>query len=103
MYPRRNLRSALALGLVGVGLRPELAADLVADPGRVDFDEIVAETCFAQARARREAGALRALWPVVPHGVKLSLGSAEGIEIERATRLGALARRFTRQPGGPWG
>jgi uncharacterized protein (UPF0276 family) len=88
------LRSALALGRVGVGLRPELAADLLADPDRVDFVEVVAETCFAQARARREAEALRALWPVVPHGVKLSLGSAEGIEAERARRLGELARRL---------
>lgn len=34
------------------------------------------------------------LWPVVPHGVKLSLGSAEGIDVARARALGALAREL---------
>src|ERR1700733_12800673 len=77
---------------VGVGYRPELAATLVARPGLVDVVEIVAETCYAQRATRREAGALAEIWPVVPHGVKLSLGSAEGIDVERARRLGALAR-----------
>jgi uncharacterized protein (UPF0276 family) len=58
----------------------------------VDFIEVVAEACFATTAARREAIALSRVWPVVPHGVKLSLGSAEGIDVERARRLGALAR-----------
>ncbi len=34
------------------------------------------------------------MWPVVPHGVKLSLGSAEGIDLDRARRLGELAREL---------
>jgi hypothetical protein len=79
---------------IGVGFRPELAADLLALPSAVDFVEIVAETCFTQARAAREARALAEIWPVVPHGVKLSLGSAEGIDPERARRLGDLAREL---------
>jgi hypothetical protein len=62
---------------VGVGFRPEIAADLLALPSAIDFIEIVAESCFTQARATREARALAEIWPVVPHGVKLSLGSAE--------------------------
>lgn len=77
---------------VGLGWRPEVAADLLRDPPAVDFVEIVAETCFVQGHARREAEALTAIWPVVPHGVKLSLGSAEGIDDERASRLGRLCR-----------
>jgi hypothetical protein len=79
---------------IGVGFRPELAADLLNVPSAVDFVEIVAETCFTQARAAREARALAEIWPVVPHGVKLSLGSAEGIDPERARRLGDLAREL---------
>ena len=78
----------------GIGFRGELAADLVARRETIDFVEIVAETCFTQRTARREAHAIRELWPVVPHGVKLSLGSAEGIDKDRARRLGVLAREL---------
>ena len=81
-------------GGVGLGWRSELAADLLRDPGAVDFVEVVAETCFVQARTRREALALREVWPVLPHGVKLSLGSADGIDEGRARQLGALAREL---------
>jgi hypothetical protein len=79
---------------VGLGFRVEVAADLLADPGAADFVEVVAESCFANPAAHREAVALSRVWPVVPHGVKLSLGSAEGIEVDRARRLGALAREL---------
>jgi uncharacterized protein len=79
---------------VGIGWRPELASDLLRAPGVVDFVEVVAETCFAQPAARREARAIAELWPVVPHGVKLSLGSADGIDLDKARRLGALAREL---------
>lgn len=78
----------------GLGFRPELAGDLMVRPQLVDFVEIVAETCFTQRAARREACALTEIWPVIPHGVKLSLGSAEGIELDRAERLGVLAREL---------
>ncbi|WP_437736084.1 multinuclear nonheme iron-dependent oxidase [Sorangium sp. So ce1335] len=79
---------------VGVGFRPELAADLLSAPGTVDFVEVVAEACFASPAARREAAAIARIWPVVPHGVKLSLGSASGIDPDRARRLGALCREL---------
>ncbi|MCW5807328.1 MAG: DUF692 domain-containing protein [Deltaproteobacteria bacterium] len=75
-------------------MRPEIAPDLLAAPSTVDFVEIVAETCFTQRATRREAQALAEVWPVVPHGVKLSLGSAEGIDLDRARRLGELAREL---------
>jgi uncharacterized protein (UPF0276 family) len=84
---------ALTAG-VGIGWRPELAADLLRSPHVVDFVEVVAETVFAHPAARREACALAELWPVVPHGVKLSLGSADGIDLDQARRLGALAREL---------
>jgi len=76
---------------VGVGFRRELAHALLADPAAVDFVEVVAEAS-REGRARREAAALAEIWPVIPHGVKLSLGSAEGIDRSRARELGRLAR-----------
>lgn len=79
---------------IGLGHRPELAADLLAGPHVVDFVEVVAEACMANPAARREANACRALWPVIPHGVKLSLGSADGIDDAHAQRLGRLAREL---------
>lgn len=79
---------------VGLGFRPELAGDLLYAPESVDFIEVVAETCYTQATTRREAIAMSERWPVIPHGVKLSLGSADGIDLDRARRLGALAREL---------
>lgn len=81
-----------ALRGVGLGWRSEIAADLLRTPEAVDFVEVVAENCAVDAGARREALAIAELWPVVPHGVKLSLGSADGIDLARARRLGRLAR-----------
>jgi uncharacterized protein (UPF0276 family) len=66
----------------------------MARPRAVDFVEIVAETCFTQKGTRREAAALAEIWPVVPHGVKLSLGSAEGVDDSRVHRLALLAREL---------
>jgi uncharacterized protein len=79
---------------VALGWRPELAGDVLRHPDSVDFLEVVAETCFAQPSAWREARALAELTPVVPHGVKLSLGSADGLDLARARKLGALAREL---------
>lgn len=81
-------------GGVGLGHRPEIAVDLLTAPETVDFVEVVAESCFSQKELRREALALSRRWPVIPHGVKLSLGSADGIDEARAKRLGALTREL---------
>jgi hypothetical protein len=88
MVPTRPLAG------VALGWRPELAVDLLRRPESVDFLEVVADTCFAQPSAWREARAIAELKPVVPHGVKLSLGSASGIELARARRLGTLSREL---------
>lgn len=77
---------------VGLGWRREFAHDLLANPQSVSFVELVAETCFVRDGLRAEALAAAERWPVIPHGVKLSLGSAEGIDLEHARRLGRLAR-----------
>jgi uncharacterized protein (UPF0276 family) len=81
----------VGLSGVGIGWRPELATDLLARPDRVDFVEVTAEGCATPA-ARREARAIAEAWPVVVHGVKTSLGSAEGIDRGRAKKLADIAR-----------
>jgi uncharacterized protein len=76
---------------VGIGWRSELAADLLMRTAVVDFVEVTAEACVTAA-AFREARAVAEAWPVVVHGVKTSLGSAEGFDAERAKKLGDVAR-----------
>jgi hypothetical protein len=89
-----SVPTALGRAAAGLGHRPEIAGDLLAAPDVVDFVEVVAEACFASPAAQREAVAVSRVWPAVLHGVKLSLGSAEGIDPDRARRLGALAREL---------
>jgi uncharacterized protein len=80
------------VGGVGIGWRPEVAAALLGQPSHVDFVEVVAERCIAAAEHRREAAAIAEVWPLVVHGVKLSLGTAAGIDRDHAARIGELAR-----------
>lgn len=81
---------------VGLGWRTELAAPLLQAPHSSRFIEVIAEACFDGAPLAREVMALAEIWKgaVLPHGIKLSLGSADGIDVERARRLGALTRRL---------
>ncbi|MEZ4390270.1 MAG: DUF692 domain-containing protein [Polyangiales bacterium] len=90
--------AAAELRGVGIGWRRELAHDLLRRRDAVDFVEVVAETCFVRDRLYAEVRAAAESWPVVLHGVKLSLGSADGIDVEHARRLGRLAREL----GSPW-
>lgn len=78
---------------VGIGYRPRLSASLLHRPEHVDFVEVVAEACHAEERLD-ECAALADVWPVLVHGVKTSLGSADGIDDARARQLGKIARRL---------
>lgn len=81
---------------VGLGWRTELAAPLLGRPHTVSCIEVIAEACFDGAPMSREVMGLAEIWKgrVLPHGLKLSLGSADGIDVERAKRLGALTRKL---------
>lgn len=63
---------------VGVGLRREIADELIASRRTVDWVEIIAENFMTLGgRARERLLRARERWPVVPHGVALSLGTEE--------------------------
>ncbi len=63
---------------VGVGLRREIADELIASRRAIDWVEIIAENFMTLGgRARDRLLRARERWPVVPHGVALSLGSDE--------------------------
>ncbi len=90
--------SAPALGS-GLGYRPPFRADLFANRARVDFLEIIADHYFdALPEKLRELDLLRAHFPVVAHGLDLSIGSAEGIDHAYLDKFAALIERI--EP--PW-
>jgi uncharacterized protein (UPF0276 family) len=84
----------VTLAGVGIGWRPELAG-FVARRDGLGFAEVVAESLHD---GQPLPGGLRELLargvPVVPHGVRLSLGSAEEPDPARVAHLAALAERL---------
>ncbi len=81
---------ATRLAGVGVGLRREIADELLATHRHLDWVEIIAENFMdLGGRARERLLRARERWPVVPHGVALSLGSVEPANY--STKLKSLA------------
>lgn len=86
------MSSAVLQGLpslgVGLGFRSPFRADLFAQPETCDFLEITAEHYFEPSSAKRdELDLLKSRYPLIPHGLSLSLGSAEGLDQWTLTRL----------------
>jgi uncharacterized protein (UPF0276 family) len=80
---------------VGLGFRAPFRADLFLNRGRVDFLEITADHYLdASPEKRRELELLAAHFPLVPHALSLSLGSAEGLDSAYLDALGELVRRL---------
>lgn len=85
---------APALGS-GLGYRPPFRADLFANRSRVDFLEIIADHYFdASAEKLAELDLLRAHFPIVAHGLDLSVGSAEGIDSAYLEKFARLIERI---------
>ena len=84
----------MTLAGVGIGWRPELAG-FVARRDRLGFAEVVAESLHDDRPLPAGLEALLARGvPVVPHGVRLSLGSAEEPDPARVVHLARLAERL---------
>jgi uncharacterized protein (UPF0276 family) len=80
------------LGL-GIGWRPELAVMIDRDPA-LTFVEITGEH-FLMHKPPAALDRLRDQGrTIVPHGISVSLGSAEGVNLEGVRLLDSLARRF---------
>lgn len=79
----------------GLGYRPSFRAELFAHRPQVDFLEIIADHYFdATAEKLAELDLLAAHFPIVPHGLDLSIGSAEGIDPCYLDRFAALIDRL---------
>ncbi|WP_420119290.1 DUF692 domain-containing protein [Micromonospora sp.] len=76
---------------VGIGWRPEIAGFVAELPG-LRFVEVVAESLAPDGPLPPGLAALRERdVTVVPHGVRLSLGSAEPVDPARVTHLARVA------------
>ncbi|GLW10383.1 UPF0276 protein [Microtetraspora sp. NBRC 13810] len=75
----------------GLGYRAELAGVVGEHAGRIDWLEVITEHyLFAPADLREELGELAGRFPVVPHGVEMSIGSAGEVDGVYLDALAAL-------------
>ncbi|MEV5571882.1 DUF692 domain-containing protein [Spirillospora sp. NPDC052269] len=79
------------LGL-GLGLRGPHLAHVLAEWPQVDWFEIISENFLDSGGYRRHAlDRIAERYPVVMHGVSLSIGSCDPLDTDYLARLGALA------------
>ncbi len=88
----RDFTPALAQNAAGAGLKPAHVADILATRPEIGFFEIHAENYMnAGGPNRRALAAIRELYPVSVHGVGLSLGSTEELDLDHLARLKEVA------------
>jgi uncharacterized protein (UPF0276 family) len=80
---------------VGLGFREPLRSDLFRHRARVDFLEVISDHFLDAPPAKEEELALLAEhFTLIPHGLNLSLGSAEGLDPSYLCKLARLIRRL---------
>lgn len=78
----------------GLGLRPTHYPAFVDSPPALDFLEIISENFMVRGgRPLAMLDRLREQYPMVMHGVSLSIGSADGLDMDYLARLKTLTQR----------
>lgn len=89
----RQLITPAPGGGFGLGLRAAHYRDFTSAPQRVDWLEIISENYFGDGgKPLAMLNAIRADYPVVMHGVAMSIGSADGLDRTYLQQLATLAR-----------
>jgi uncharacterized protein (UPF0276 family) len=89
-----RLNTPLTLG-VGLGYRPPFRADLFRRQRAVDFLEITLDHYLdASSEKEQELELLAEHFTLIPHGLNLSLGSADGLDKEYLQKVARLVRRL---------
>jgi hypothetical protein len=79
----------------GIGYRDPFRAELFLNQAVVDFLEIIADHYLDLTPERdNELDLLADHFPLIPHGINLSLGSAEGLDSEYLAKFAALVDRL---------
>ncbi len=80
---------------VGLGYRDAYQSDIFPHRSQIDFLEIVADHFFNPTDMRnKQLRALQSTFPLVPHGLALSLGSAEGLNEKYFQHFARLIKRL---------
>lgn len=84
-----------ALG-AGIGYREPFRAELFLNRSSVDFLEVIADHYLDPTRERSdELDLLAAHFPLIPHGINLSIGSSEGLDPDYLSKFAALVSRLS--------
>lgn len=84
----RNPQSAVR---IGIGFREQFRADIFLHQAEIDFLEITSDHYLdAAPKKLEELKLLKEHFPLVPHSLELSLGSAEGIDEEYLEKVAGL-------------
>jgi len=78
----------------GIGLRSAHVADVIATRPPVAWFEVHSENYLGGGPALRALEAVRRDYPLALHGVGLSLGSADGLDVRHLSRLRGLVDRI---------
>lgn len=84
------LNNGVNLTKTGIGARAEHVRELLSKPVDVGFLEVHAENYFGESLARDQLLALRELYSISLHGVGLSLGRADGLDMGHVQQLKRL-------------
>ena len=83
----------------GIGLRPEFYADFIEKSPPVDWLEIISENYLMEGtRSNKFLDQIRERYPVVAHGVSLSIGSSDKLDWDYLKRL----KTFLTRINSPW-
>jgi uncharacterized protein len=78
----------------GLGLRPAHYQDFLGADVPVDFVEVISEDFMVKGgRQLNILAAVRERYPIAMHGLSMSIGSADGVQLDYLLRLRALADR----------
>jgi uncharacterized protein (UPF0276 family) len=87
----RNPKSKVQNPLVGIGFRERFRADIFLNQDKIDFLEITTDHYLdANTQKFEELKLLKEHFPLIPHSLELSLGSAEGIGEEYLEKVAEL-------------
>ena len=79
---------------IGIGLRPDHYRAILEQPPAIDFFEILSDNyLYTQGRPLYFLDRIAERYPLVMHGVGLSIGSADALDFEYLARLRALRQR----------
>lgn len=88
------MRSLPPFSGFGLGLRRPHYQDFIEGAAPVDFVEVISENFMVEGgRPLDVLGAVREHYPVALHGVSMSIGSADRVDVSYLKRLKALADR----------